>query len=71
MPAPLTVPEAAAYMRCADWTVRAMARRGDLRGSHVGGRWLFRLEDLDAFIDDQANREPSRRRQHRTERPHQ
>lgn len=63
--APLTVPEAAAHLRCTDWTVRAMARRGDLRGSHVGGRWLFRLTDLDALIDAQANREPPRRRRRR------
>lgn len=63
-----TVPEVAERLRCAEWTVRDLARKGDLRGSHIAGRWLFEDDDVQAYIDAQANRpaETTRRRRRRS-----
>jgi excisionase family DNA binding protein len=58
----LTVPEVAALLRCKDWTVRNLAKSKALRGAVVGGRWLFKPEDVEAFIDEQANKPRRRRR---------
>lgn len=62
---PLTVPEVAAHLRCTDWTVRVMARRGDLRASLIGGRWLFQPSDVQAYLDERENRPVARRRRRR------
>jgi excisionase family DNA binding protein len=61
----MTVPEVAEHLRCSEWAVRTLARNGSLRGSLVSGRWLFRLEDVDEYVDEQANRAPVRRRRRR------
>lgn len=63
-----TVPEVAARLRCAEWTVRDMARKGELRGSLIAGRWLFEDADIQAYIDSRANvpgPEAGRRRRRR------
>lgn len=61
----LTVPEVALRLRCQPATVRDIARRGDLRGALVAGRWLFAPEDVREYVDAAANREPARRRRRR------
>jgi excisionase family DNA binding protein len=61
----MTVPEVAEHLRCSEWAVRTLARSGALRGSLVSGRWLFRLEDVEEYVDEQANRPVVRRRRRR------
>lgn len=38
----------------ADW-MRRQCRTGHLKASHVGGRWLIKLDDLEEFIEAAAN----------------
>ncbi len=65
MTTPMTVPEVAARLRCAEWTVRRLAHAGELKASFISGRWLVRPEDLDAFLEEKSNRAPARRRRRR------
>ncbi len=34
-------------------TLQRLARRGEIRGSHVGKMWRFRASDLNAWLDCQ------------------
>lgn len=65
MTAPMTVSEVAERLRCSEWAVRTVARRKALRGSLVAGRWLFTEDDVQEYLDAQANRPPARRRRRR------
>jgi excisionase family DNA binding protein len=47
----LTIREAAAFLAITPKTVRGYVRRGELHGFLLGGRWRFRQEDLDAFVN--------------------
>ncbi len=51
----LTAQEAGAHVRMSPETVRRHAVRGEVRGSFTAGRWLFRVADLDAWLDSRAN----------------
>ena len=46
-----TLKEAAEFLRLHPRTVREYVRRGELKGRIIGGRYRFRREDLDAFVD--------------------
>jgi len=46
----LNVEEAAEYLALHPETLRQWARRGELPCYKVGGRWKFRLADLDDFV---------------------
>lgn len=61
----MTVSEVADQLRLTTWTVRAMVRRGELRGSFIGGRWLIRVEDIDVLLNAHANQTPAARRRRR------
>lgn len=37
-------------------SVTALARAGKLRGARDGKRWLFRPEDVEAYVEGLANR---------------
>ncbi len=52
--------EAAAYLGCCVASVQSYARRGRLPGQIVGGRWLFRQQDLEDFQSGRIGR-PSKR----------
>ena len=47
----LTLDEAAEVLRLHRRTVADYARRGELDGRLIGGRWRFRRAALDAFYD--------------------
>lgn len=47
----LTLNEAAEILRLHPRTVREYVRRGELKGRVIGGRYRFRREDLDAFVE--------------------
>lgn len=46
----LTVNEAAAYMRVSRRTVERLIARGELRPLHVGDRYRFHREAIDAYV---------------------
>ena len=47
----LTLKEAAEILRLPHRVVRQYARRGELTGQLIGGRWRFTRKDIDAFFD--------------------
>ena len=47
----LTLREAAEILRLHPRKVREYVRRGELKGRIIGGRYRFRREDLDAFVE--------------------
>jgi excisionase family DNA binding protein len=63
----LTVEQVASQLHVADYTVRAWAKAGILRGSKPGKRWLFDQADVDALLEAAENRprETPRRRRRR------
>jgi excisionase family DNA binding protein len=62
----LTVPEAAARLRCHDNTVRKLiGAPGGIRAAKVAGRWLIHEDDLDAYEASQANKPKPRQRRRR------
>lgn len=44
---------AAQHLGVSTSTVRRLIDTGELDAENVGGRWLFRLADLDAYLADQ------------------
>lgn len=46
MTQPLTLPEAAAALRCSERTVRRAIKRGEIRATLFGGRYLIAPENL-------------------------
>jgi excisionase family DNA binding protein len=58
----LTLPEAAAYARVSQPTIRREARAGRLAAYKVGGRrmWRFRAVDLDAWLTESTTPERAR-----------
>lgn len=46
--------EAAALMRVHPKTLQKLARRGELKGLHVGKLWRFREVDIAAWIERQV-----------------
>lgn len=60
----LTTDEVAAELRRKPRFVREELKRGNLRGSRVGGDWRIREDDLESYLEAQLNvpREDRRRR---------
>jgi excisionase family DNA binding protein len=53
--APLTLPEAAAYLKVSTRVVRDWCKQNRIRYSKLNYRqWRFRKADLDAFLDRRA-----------------
>ena len=52
----LTVHEVAETLKVSDATVRSWIRERKLRGIKFGKGWRVDAQDLEAFIDDHANR---------------
>jgi len=48
----LTLREAGEVLRLSARTLREYARRGEIEGRLIGGRWRFRRADLDAFFEN-------------------
>ena len=51
-----TVHEIADLLKMRESTVRAWIRDGDLRAIKMGRDWRVSVKDLEAFMDDHANR---------------
>lgn len=51
----LTIPEVAALVRRSEKTVRRAISRGELVAYMVGGRWLIRRSDVEAWIERGRN----------------
>ena len=51
LPVLCTCTDAALLLRCSPEAVARMARDGKLRGVKRGSTWLFRREDLLAYVD--------------------
>jgi excisionase family DNA binding protein len=50
----LTLPEAAAYLRCHPKTLRLMAIRGSVPGRRVGWLWRFSQQRLEGWMREAA-----------------
>jgi excisionase family DNA binding protein len=51
----LTIQEVAELARCEHRTVRRAIRSGELKASLIGGRWIVREDDVEAWFDARAN----------------
>jgi excisionase family DNA binding protein len=51
----LTVQEVAELARCEHRTVRRAIKKGELRASLIGGRWIVKNTAVDEWIDGCAN----------------
>ncbi|HDY7981364.1 methylation-associated defense system helix-turn-helix domain-containing protein MAD1 [Vibrio vulnificus] len=49
----LTLKEVAVYLKLAEKTAYRLASEGKLPGFKVGGSWRFKLEDIQAWIEEQ------------------
>ena len=47
----LSIPDIATLIKVAEKTVRSLAQKGDLPAFKVGGRWRFRREGIDSWIE--------------------
>ena len=45
--------QAAELLQIHHQTLQKLARRGEIRGSHVGKQWRFRVSELNAWLDRQ------------------
>lgn len=52
----LSAEQAGEYVHLSARTVKRAASAGDLTGSYLKGRWLFRSDDLDLWVKRYANR---------------
>lgn len=57
----LSKAEAALILRCSPAHVRDLAARGDLVGLKVAGRWRFRREHIDDYLDRVTSVDPWKR----------
>ncbi len=53
----LTLKEVAAYLKLTDKTAYRLASEGKLPGFKVGGSWRFKRADLEAWIEEQKDKE--------------
>ncbi len=53
----LTLKEVAAYLKLAEKTAYRLASEGKLPGFKVGGSWRFKREDLEAWIEEQKDKD--------------
>lgn len=58
----LTSAETAEKLRTTAKQVTILCARGELRGSKSGRQWLVAEEDIDAYLDERANRSRRKRR---------
>lgn len=49
----MTLKEVATYLKLAEKTAYRLASEGKLPGFKVGGSWRFKLEDIQAWIEEQ------------------
>lgn len=61
----LTTEELAARWRIEERSVGATIRRGDLVATKIGGRWLAKVSDVEAFEQARANIQRSVKRTRR------
>ena len=55
----LTVHEVAALLKVKESTVRAWIKDSALRAVKTGREWRVAVKDLEAFLDEHANRPPA------------
>ena len=53
----LTLKEVAAYLKLTEKTAYRLASEGKLSGFKVGGSWRFKSSDLEAWIENQKDKE--------------
>jgi excisionase family DNA binding protein len=53
----LTAEEVAEYLRIHPYTVRRLAREGEIPGSRIGGQWRFKKKDIDLLIKSYKSKE--------------
>jgi excisionase family DNA binding protein len=54
MSAYLTIQEVAEQMRCEHRTVRRAINNNELAAAMIGGKWLIRQDEVDAWFDSQC-----------------
>ncbi len=52
----LDAEEVAKLLRLNGQTVKRLANRGELPGFKVGGRWRFKRQDIENYIEEQKRR---------------
>lgn len=52
----LDAEEVAELLRLNEQTVKRLANRGELPGFKVGGRWRFKRQDIEDYIEEQKRR---------------
>ena len=52
----LDADEVAKLLRLNEQTVKRLANRGELPGFKVGGRWRFKRQDIEDYIEEQKRR---------------
>lgn len=55
----LTVHEVADMLKVKESTVRTWIRESELRAVKLGRDWRVSIKDLEAFVNDHANRPPA------------
>jgi excisionase family DNA binding protein len=55
MPSFLTTEEVLTYLKVTPRTIYRLIRTGELPAVRIGRQWRFRKDDLDAWLDRQAN----------------
>ncbi|MCB5361921.1 MULTISPECIES: methylation-associated defense system helix-turn-helix domain-containing protein MAD1 [Vibrio] len=53
----LTIKDVAAYLKVAEKTAYRLASEGKLPGFKVGGSWRFKRKDLEAWIEENKNKQ--------------
>lgn len=52
----------AEFLKCSTKTVIEKAGLGDIRGAKVGKRWLFRIHDVEAYLNEEIERQTEARK---------
>jgi excisionase family DNA binding protein len=52
----LDADEVAKLLRLNEQTVKRLANRGELPGFKIGGRWRFKRQDIENYIEEQKRR---------------
>ena len=59
----MDVTDAAAYFGLTEFTIRKMAREGEIPAAKIGRAYRFRKEDIDAFIKKQYEKVKNKEQQ--------
>lgn len=54
-PLTLSLPQAAKYLNASQSHVSKLARDGELAGCKVGKSWVFRMADVDGYLQSQID----------------